>query len=60
MKILLILDRKEKYASKYLTVTTLERGVQIVTLNYLESYKEYSPYTLINTEVDFISKVVNM
>lgn len=26
----------------------------------LESYKKYSPYTLINNEVDFISKVVNM
>ena len=46
--------------SKYLTLTTLERGVQIVTLNDLDSYKEYSPYTLINNEVDFISKVVNM
>lgn len=46
--------------SKYLTLTTLERGVQIVTLNDLESYKEYSPYTVINNEVDFISKVVNM
>ncbi len=46
--------------SKYLTLTTLERGVQIVTLNDLESYKEYSPYTLINNEVDFISKVVSM
>lgn len=46
--------------SKYLTLTTLERGVQIVTLNDLESYKEYSPYTLINNEVDFINKVVSM
>lgn len=46
--------------SKYLTLTTLERGIQIVTLNDLESYKEYFPYTLINNEIDFISKVANM
>ncbi len=46
--------------SKYLTLTTIERDVQIVTLNDLESYKEYAKYTLINNEVDFISKVVNM
>lgn len=46
--------------SKYLTLTTLENGVQIVTLNDLESYKEYSPYTIVNNEVEFISKVVNM
>ncbi|WP_412523937.1 DUF6718 family protein [Clostridium sp. JS66] len=45
---------------KYSTVTTLERGVQTVTLNDLESYNEYSPYTLINNEVDFISKVISM
>lgn len=41
-------------------LSILERCVQIVTLNDLENYKEYSTYTLINNEVDFISKVVNM
>lgn len=46
--------------SKYLTLTTLENGVQIVTLNDLESYKEYAPYVVVNNEVEFISKVVNM
>lgn len=29
-------------------------------LNDLESYKEYAPYILINNEVEFITKVVNM
>lgn len=29
-------------------------------LNNLESYKEYYPYTLINNEADFISKVISM
>ncbi|WP_404814277.1 DUF6718 family protein, partial [Clostridium algidicarnis] len=28
--------------------------------NDLDSYKEYAPYTMINNEVEFISKVVNM
>ncbi len=46
--------------SKYLTLTTLEKGVQIVTLNDLESFKEYFPYTMINDEVEYISKVVKM
>ncbi|KGM95243.1 hypothetical protein FDC62_13830 [Clostridium botulinum] len=46
--------------SRYLTLTTLERGVQIVTLNNLDSYREYAPYILINDEVEFISKVIKM
>ena len=37
--------------SKYLTLTTLERGVQIVTLNNLDSYREYAPYILIDTKI---------
>ncbi|AGX41898.1 DUF6718 family protein [Clostridium saccharobutylicum] len=60
--LVLEVEQRKRLASlsKYLTLTTLERGVQIVTLNDLESFKEYSPYTLVNDEVDFISKVVNM
>lgn len=46
--------------SKYLILKTIENGVQIVTLNDLESYKEYAPYIIVNNEVEFISKVVNM
>jgi hypothetical protein len=46
--------------SKYLTLTTLEKGIQIVTLNDLESFKEYFPYTVIDDEVEYISKVVKM
>lgn len=46
--------------SKYLTLATLENGVQIVTLNDLESYKEYAPYKIVSNEVEFISKVVTM
>ena len=46
--------------SKYLTLTTLNKGVQIVTLNDLESFKEYCPYTMVSDEVEYISKVVKM
>jgi len=46
--------------SKYLTLTTLGKGIQIVTLNDLESFKEYYPYTVIVDEVEYISKVVKM
>lgn len=46
--------------SKYLTLTTLKNDVQIITLNNLESYKEYAPYIMITNEVEFISKVVEM
>ena len=46
--------------SKYLTLTTIKNDVQIVTLNNLDSYREYAPYTMIVNEVEFISKVVKM
>ncbi|PRR79474.1 hypothetical protein CLLI_08090 [Clostridium liquoris] len=46
--------------SKYLTLTTLGKGVQIVTLNDLESFKEYFPYTVIDDESEYISKVIKM
>lgn len=46
--------------SKYLTLTTIGKGVQIVTLNDLESFREYFPYTVIDDEVEYISKVVKM
>jgi hypothetical protein len=46
--------------SKYLTLTTIGKGVQIITLNDLESFKEYFPYTVIEDEVEYISKVVKM
>lgn len=46
--------------SKYLTLSTLEKGVQIVTINNLDDYLEYAPYKFIENEVEFISKVFEM
>ncbi len=60
--LVLKLEQGQRMASlsKYLTLTTLEKGVQIVTLNDLESFKEYSPYTVIDDEGEYISKVLKM
>ncbi|KAI3351036.1 hypothetical protein FDB55_01145 [Clostridium botulinum] len=60
--LVLELEQGQRLASlsKYLTLTTLEKGVQIVTLNDLESFKEYFPYTVITDEAEYISKVVKM
>lgn len=60
--LVLELEQGQRLASlsKYLTLTTLEKGIQIVTLNDLESFKEYFPYTVIDDEVEYISKVVKM
>lgn len=46
--------------SKYLTLSTLEKGIQIVTLNNPDDYLEYAPYNLVDDEVEFISKVFKM
>ena len=60
--LVLELERGQRLASlsKYLTLTTLGKGVQIVTLNDLESFKEYFPYTVIDDESEYISKVIKM
>lgn len=46
--------------SKYLTLSTLDKGVQIVTINNPDDYLEYAPYKYIDDEVEFISKVFEM
>ncbi|MBU3137481.1 hypothetical protein KPL39_14540 [Clostridium gasigenes] len=46
--------------SKYLTLSTLENEVQIVTINNPDDYLEYSPYKFIDNEVQFISEVFEM
>lgn len=46
--------------SSYLTLASLEHDVQIITLNNLDAYKKYAPYTVITDEDDFIDKVINI
>ncbi|WP_307720510.1 DUF6718 family protein [Clostridium tagluense] len=60
--LVLEVEQGQRLASllKNLTLTTLGKGIQKVTLNDLESFKEYFPYTVIDDEVEYISKVVKM
>lgn len=46
--------------SKYLTLSTLDKGVQIVIINNPDDYLEYAPYKYIDNEVEFISRVFEM
>ncbi len=44
----------------YLGLRTLDKGIQILTVSDTETYGEYKPYTFVNTEKEFISKVLEM
>ena len=46
--------------SRYLTLATLDKGVQILTLNDPEAYKEYEPYCFIDEEKEFINKALEI
>ncbi|HAT4325240.1 hypothetical protein QTH05_15540 [Clostridium perfringens] len=46
--------------SKYLTLATLEKGIEILTVSSKESYSEYAPYRIIDNELDFINIVLNL
>lgn len=44
----------------YLSLRTLDKGIQILTLSSPEAYGEYKPYTVVANEGEFISKVLSM
>lgn len=44
----------------YLSLKTLDRGIQILTLSDIEVYGEYKPYNFVSSEKEFISKVLEM
>lgn len=44
----------------YLGLKTLDKGVQILTVSDTETYGEYKPYRFIDSEKEFISKVLEM
>ncbi|MGL4451782.1 MAG: DUF6718 family protein [Sarcina sp.] len=46
--------------SKYLTIATLEKDIQIVTLNDPTAYNEYAPYEFVDSELEFITKVLKI
>ena len=41
-------------------IAKLDKGIQILTVSDTETYGEYKPYTFVNTEKEFISKVLEM
>lgn len=44
----------------YLGRKTLDRNVQILTVSDMDTYGEYKPYTIVEDESDFISRVLAM
>ena len=44
--------------SRRLTLETLDRDIQIITISSLEAYKEYAPYKLMHTEANFEKEVL--
>ena len=43
-----------------LGIRTLEKGIQILTITDMEMYGEYKPYTVISSQEEFITQVLNM
>ena len=44
----------------YLSLRLLDRDVQILTVSDMETYSEYKPYHMVDTEREFISLALKM
>ena len=44
----------------YLGLKTLDKDVQILTLTDMDTFGEYKPYKIVQTELEFISRVLTM
>lgn len=44
----------------YLGLKTLDKGIQILTLTDMDTYGEYKPYQVVDSEKEFIDKVFEM
>ena len=44
----------------YLGLKMLDKGVQILTLTDMDTYGEYKPYQVVDSEKEFIDKVFEM
>lgn len=44
----------------YLSLKTLDKNIQILTVSNKEMFGEYEPYHMMETEADFIQKVFSM
>lgn len=45
---------------RYLSLRTIDRGVEIITLTDMDVFSEYKPYNIIESEGEFISEVLEM
>ena len=45
---------------RYLSLRTIDRGVEIITLTDMDVFGEYKPYNIIESESEFISKVLEL
>lgn len=46
--------------SRRLTLKTLDKDIQIITISNLEAYKEYAPYQIIKNQLEFETSVLAM
>ena len=46
--------------SRRLTLETLDRDIQIITISSLEAYKEYAPYQIMKNQSEFETSVLAM
>ncbi len=49
-----------KYLSDQLTSRTVGKNVQIVTINNISGYPEYKPYTIIDSEKEFVNRTLEL
>lgn len=45
---------------KYLSLKTLDKDIQVLTVTDMDVFGEYKPYKIIESESEFISKVLEM
>ena len=44
----------------YLSIRKLDKGIQILTVSNPDVFGEYGPYTFVDTEKEFIDRVLDM
>lgn len=45
---------------RYLSLRTIDRGVEIITMTDMDVFSEYKPYNIIESEGEFITRVLEM
>jgi hypothetical protein len=55
-------ERSRALASlvSYLSLKTLDKGIEVLTVSNREIWGEYAPYTSIDSEAEFVQRVLAM